>query len=381
MTGKGTGPIATIQLFGESAETVIKNIFVSAGKKSQTFLPGKILLGTITNASEPVDQVTVGCIAENNFAIHCHGNPLIVEQIMQILVKNSVKPTTAEQLLIETLSNEKTTIAIEAVITQPKVKTLEGTKIIANQVGPGLTKTADNWLGNIYKIPLRKIKTAAEQILENSLSAKPIIFGCKAVIAGPPNTGKSTLLNCLCGRQKAIVTGIKGTTRDYVSAECRIGKLCVELFDTAGLDDLLTATIEKESQRRTTKILETADLVLLVLDNSRPADQLDSRLIEKLQDKKIITVLNKSDLPARLNTAKLPDFLANTVELSAKSGKKVENLLKKIPKVTSKTAFNLNQPVTFTLRQQNLLEKLTEIKSKSTATSLITELLNGRLRV
>ncbi|GAI47024.1 unnamed protein product, partial [marine sediment metagenome] len=158
-----------------------------------------------------------------------------------------------------------------------------------------------------------------------SQTAKLIIAGCTMVIAGPPNSGKSTLLNCICGKQKAIVTDIKGTTRDWVSAKCQIGSLSAELIDTAGLDEKLAATPEnilaKKSQEKTARILEQADLVLLVLDNSQPIDQLDGRLIEKITGKlvlseaegKILTVLNKSDLPAKLNAAKLPQIFADTV--------------------------------------------------------------------
>ncbi len=394
MTGKGTGAISTIQVFGDSAEVTIKKIFKPAGSKHAILKPGKICLGTITDGTETLDQVTIGCEGRNNFAISCHGNPLIVADIMQLLGQHGAKLLTADQLLYKILLAEKpaNTIAIEAKLAQPKAKTLEGTKIIANQIDAGLSKTAAKWLQsygllteNINAIPLDEIKADAGRILQTSQTAKLIIAGCTAVIAGPPNTGKSTLLNYLAGKQKAIVTDIKGTTRDWVSAQCQIAPLSVELIDTAGLDEKLTTTpkntLEKIAQEKSVQILKDADLVLLVLDNSQTADQLDEKLLEKIADKKVLTVLNKSDLPIKFDAGKLPEFSANTVQISAKFGTAIVELIKKIREVLASTDFDLKQPVCFTPRQQSLLKQLKKAKSKKHALSIITELLNGRLSV
>jgi len=393
MTGKGTGAIATIQVFGNSAKAVIKKIFKSTGTKPPKFKAGKILLGTICDGAETIDQVVIGCEGPHSFAINCHGNPLIVEMIMQLLGRHGAKLLTAEQLLYKILSAEKSvnTIALEAKLTQPGARTIEGAKIIANQIDAGLSKKIAEWLKNINALSLKQITADAERILKNSRTAKLIITGCKTVIAGPPNTGKSTLLNYLAGRQKAIVTDIKGTTRDWVSARCRFGPLSVELIDTAGLDEKLAATpkdsIEKESQQKAAQILEEADLVLLVLDNSTTGDQLDDRLLEKIADKpvlseaegKVLTVLNKSDLPAKLDARKLPEILANTVQISAKFGTGIENLTKKIQQLCGVADFDLQTAVVFTGRQENLLHQLKKTTSKDQAASIITELLNGRV--
>jgi len=396
MTAKGTGAIATIQVFGGSSKAIIKKIFKPAGEKPADFKTGKILLGTIIDGTEPrpsegrgetIDQVTIGCESPNSLAIHCHGNPLIVEMIMQLLARHGVTLLTADELLAKVLSCEKhiNTIELEAKLTQPKALTLEGTKIIANQINTGLNKKAQEWSKNINKISLNGIKTEASEILKNSKTAKLIIAGCSAVLAGPPNTGKSTLLNCLCGRQKAIVTPIAGTTRDWVSARCQIGPLSVELFDTAGLDEKLTLTsedtIEKASQQKSIEILDRADLILLVLDNSLHADQLDEKLLEKIAGKLVLTVLNKSDLPEKLEARRLSKVLVDKVKISAKFGTGIEQLLKKIQQLFNVTDYNLKKIACFTHRQENLLKQLKKAKSKAQATQIITELLNGRLSV
>ncbi|MHC4693707.1 MAG: GTPase [Planctomycetota bacterium] len=385
MTGKGTGAISTIQVFGDTAETVVKKIFEPVGKAQPVLQPGKVLLGTIVDAEETIDHVTIGCEGPDTFAINCHGNPLIVEMIMQLLRRKGVTLLTADQLLTKILTAQKhiNTIELEAKLTQPLAKTIEGTKLITNQIDGGLGKKAAEWLKNINTESIDRIKDDTGRILKNSRTAKLIITGCKAAIVGPPNTGKSTLLNCLAGRQKAIVTDIKGTTRDWVSTRCKIGPLLLELIDTAGLDEELATTpenvVEQASQRKTAQILEDTDLVLLVLDNSRPIARMDDRLLDKITDNKLLTVLNKSDLPAKLDTGELPKILANTIRISAKFETGIENLTEKIQQLAGAADFDLHTAVCFTARQENLLKQLNKAKSKEQATSIITELLNGQM--
>jgi len=383
MTGKGTGAIATIQLFGESVDVVLKKIFKSAGA-GKTFETGTIHHGTIIENDEIIDEVVIGCEGAGNFAINCHGNPLIVEKIMKLLVRYGVTPLTSEELLCKILTSETAvnTIAVEAKLTQIKAKTLEGTKIIMNQIDAGLTAAVKNWLENINTVSLDEIRIAVGTILSNSQTAKLIIFGCTAVIAGPVNTGKSTLLNCLAGKPKAIVANVKGTTRDWISAECRLDPLSLTLIDTAGLYNEHQDVVGKMSREKTAQFLEKADLVLLVLDNSAAENNIDRRVLEKIAGGKIITVLNKSDLPAEFDMAGLPESLANTViRISAKFGTGIENLLQKIKETLGAVNFDLKQPLCFTARQENLLTHLQKARSKKQAIPLITELLNGRLNV
>ncbi|MHC4572103.1 MAG: GTPase [Planctomycetota bacterium] len=387
MTGKGTGAISGVQIFGDSAEIVIKKIFKPAGEKPPTFKPGAICLGTISDGVETIDQVTIGCEESNNFAINCHGNPLIVASLMQLLQRHGAQLLTVEELLAKIFFAEKSisTIALEAKLAQLGAVTIEGTKIITKQIDVGLNRTATKWLQSINTIRLKEITSSTAKILRDSRTAKQIIAGCTMVLSGPPNSGKSTLLNCLCGRQKAIVTDIKGTTRDWVSAQCRIGSLSVELIDTAGLDEELAAAAQnilaKKSQEKTAQVLEQADLVLLVLDNSQPIDQLDDHLLKKITHKKILTVLNKSDLPAKLDVSILPQILADAMQISAKFGTGIENLLKRIQKLCGVDKFSLQTAVCITDRQENLVKQLNKAKSKKQAVSIITELLNGRLSV
>jgi len=98
MTGKGTAAISTIQVFGDAAEAITKKLFKPTGSKPAEFKTGKVLLGAIIDPArqETIDQVTIGCEGPESIAIHCHGNPLIVEMIMQLLQRNGATLLTAE---------------------------------------------------------------------------------------------------------------------------------------------------------------------------------------------------------------------------------------------------------------------------------------------
>jgi tRNA modification GTPase len=386
MTGKGTGAISTIQVFGDSAEAIIKKIFKPPGIMPAEFKTGEILLGKIIDGNRTIDQVTIGCEGPKNYAIHCHGNPLIVADIMQLLQRRSTTMLTAEQLLTKILSSQKAvnTIAVEAGLARLNAKTIEGTKLIVNQIDAGLSKKAAEWLEDINESSLNRISTEAGRILEHSQTANLIINGCTAAIIGPPNSGKSTLLNYLAGRQKAIVTDIKGTTRDWVEAVCRVDSIALRLIDTAGLDtELHTAKddIEQTAQKKSVEIVQQADLVLLILDNSQSGESFDQTLPEKIAGKLILTVLNKCDLPSKFDVGTLPEALSNSVKISAKQGAGIENLVEKVRQICGVTDFDLKTPVCFTDRQHNLLQKLQHAKSTQQAASLISELLNGELSV
>ncbi len=380
MTGKGVGAIAAIQIFGESAQKILRKVFTPVGKGPAKFKTGKVLLGIIVDGTETIDQVAIGCEGKNTYTINCHGNPLIVADIMQLLSREGVALLDAEELLAKILAAREgvTAIEVEAKLAQLKAKTLAGAKIITNQVRAGLSQ----WLNNIDTASLDEIKSQVHEILERSQTAKLIIYGCTAVIAGPPNSGKSTLLNCLAGRQKAIVTDIKGTTRDWVSARCRIGPLSVELIDTAGLDEGFGAkanAVEKASQEKAVQLLDEADLVLLVLDGSQTAEQLEGWLIERIAGKKVLTVLNKSDLPSQFDSGQLPESLSETVQISAKLGTGVDELIEKMQQLLGVAEFDVSGSVCFTIRQQELLEQLKNAESKTQVSSIIGELLKEKV--
>ncbi|MBN2137881.1 MAG: 50S ribosome-binding GTPase [Sedimentisphaerales bacterium] len=385
MTPKGTGAIATIHLVGDTADKTLKGIFKAAGLAPVQFKTGNILLGTIVDADRTIDQVTIGCEGPEIFAIHCHGNPLIVEMIMELLHSRGATLISAEELLTKSLTAEESlsTIAIEARLAQLSTKTIAGARIVANQIDGGLSEQVSQWLKDSQTMSLDEIKTQAEQTLRNSEKAGLLIVGCKAVLAGPPNSGKSTLLNHLAGRRKAVVTDVEGTTRDWVSAECRIGPLYITLIDTAGLDEKLAAnadsTIDHVAQERTARILTDADLVLLVLDNTRNVNQITKTLLDRIADRKVLPIINKADLPPRLDPHRLPENLSRTVMISAESGKGIDVLKERLLEITEAAEVDPRTAIAFTPRQKTLLKQLIAAESSQHAAAIISELLNGQL--
>jgi len=385
MTGKGVGAISTIQVFGESAEAVVEKLFRPAGGKQAAFGPGKILLGDIVEGGERIDQVTIGCEGRGSVAIHCHGNPLIVEMIVEALSRQGAEPVEAEELLARIYSAEEpnNTIAVEAKLVQGQARTVEGTRLVLNQIEGGLTKTVERWEQQPGAVPLELIKAEAAKVLGDSEKAKLLIFGALVVITGPANSGKSTLFNCLCGRSRAMVSDIKGTTRDWVNARCRIGALSAELVDTAGLDEQLAAAgggeVERASQERAIDVLRKADLLLLVLDSGIAEFQLDERLVELMREKKVLTVLSKCDLVGRMDTGCLPGFLTDKVVVSAKVGNGIDSLVRSIEQICGLFEIEAGAAVCFTERQEDLLRQVRDAKSENQAGLIIRELLSGPL--
>ena len=385
MTGPGMGAIATIQLFGDSAEAVLRKVFRTRSDRPSEVVAGRVLLGDVVDDGEMIDEVTIGSEGPCTFAIHCHGNPLIAARIMEVLREQGVQAVPPEQLLARVFARAKDldSISIEAKLALATVKTIEGAGIITNQVKAGLSEKVRQWRDRLDSTPLEEIVGEAGDVLKRSEPARLIISGCTIALVGPPNTGKSTLLNTLAGREKAIVSDIRGTTRDWVSAEIHIPPLAVTIIDTAGLDSPSAASggVDQAAQQKTAAMMERADLVLLVLDLSRPAEQLPEPIVARFVGKKVITILNKVDLPRQIDLTYLPRHLGDTVQISAQQGTGISDLIHAIHRVCGVAAFDVHAPIAFSDRQRRLLESLQHSDSKANVRSIIWELLGHPLSV
>jgi tRNA modification GTPase len=370
-TEKGISAISGIHVIGAEAGGIIEKIFRTKFQKKLSLKTGDVLVGDIVDGENVIDHVVLACEGENEFAISCHGNPLITEAIMKLLKEHGAELKNIEELVGEKVETEsKNAVEAEARLGQLKAASLTGVKLIASQAKNGLAKTAKQWFESTDEP--EEIKEQCRCILEESERAKYFIAGGKAVIAGAPNSGKSTLLNLLAGRQKAIVTDIAGTTRDWVSVKCRVGEVLMEFFDTAGLDEALAgkSDIEQRSQQAGRELIGESDVVLYVND----ANEQKAACPEWLKDKKVLIVQNKCDL---LSEAQKRELQGCDIQMSAKNGEGLESLCVSILEAIMVDGISEDAVICFTERQKELLESLMHVKSVTEGKSIIAELLNG----
>jgi tRNA modification GTPase len=371
LTPRGPGAIATVKLSGPLAAVILARIFDPA----QSIPPvGNLSLGRIVDSTEIIDQVILACEADDSFAINCHGSPLVVEILMNLLSRHGAELVEPKSYLYRQLRRDKSlsAIAVEAAVEQTDSLTIEGTKLISNQLTAGLVPLALRWSSLLSADSLPAIKAEATGVLNRSGTAQLIIRGARIVLAGPPNSGKSTLLNAMAGRATSIVADEPGTTRDYVSARFTIPSLAVEVIDTAGMDasGCTRGDIDATAQQRSRQLVASADLVVLVLDSTKPASQFDASLLAGCR---VVTACNKCDL-ARLD-------IVGAVAISASLGQNIPSLIEAIRIALGVIGFDLAAPAAFTARQHGILTGLTGADGEAATRGLITELLNGRLAV
>lgn len=156
-----------------------------------------------------------------------------------------------------------------------------------------------------------------EELIKNAENGKLIKEGIDTVIVGKPNAGKSSLLNRMLGEEKAIVTDIAGTTRDIIQESMKLGDISLNLIDTAGIHET-NDVVEKIGVGKAKECIEKADLVVYVVDASVPLDESDQSIIEMLSGKKVIVLLNKSDMETvvyeQLMRNKIVDIIGNDMD-------------------------------------------------------------------
>jgi tRNA modification GTPase len=328
-TPQGAGGIGIVRISGDKAFEVASKMF--KGKKpfdkikSHTINYGKII---DPESGETVDEVLVSKMkAPNTFTredvveINCHGGTVVLMTILGLAVKAGARPAEPGEFTKRAFLNGRIDLSqAEAVIDLINAKTEEGSKAAVDQLEGRLSAmlkevrqtlvsliahievTVDYPEHDIEEITGKQvyegIKEAIGQLEDVAATfarGRILREGVRAVIVGRPNVGKSSLLNELAGKSRAIVTEIPGTTRDIIEEYINIKGIPVSIWDTAGIRDT-SDPIEKIGVELAEKAVENADLVIVMIDASKGIEEEDRAIIKKVSGKKKIYLLNKTDL-------------------------------------------------------------------------------------
>ncbi len=202
---------------------------------------------------------------------------------------------------------------------------------------------------------LVSIRAELDSLIRNYDSGRIIRDGIPTVIVGRPNVGKSTLFNCLSGYERSIVTDIAGTTRDVVEETVRLGNIVLRLSDTAGIHET-TDVIEGIGVGIAVKMIDQAQLVIAVFDGGCPLTEDDFNLINKINNKKCIAVINKTDVPQLINTDFLHDNKLQIVYISAKEQRGIDEFKAAIESIFHLTSEDLSAVTVANERQKGCID-------------------------
>ena len=325
-----SGGISIVRMSGKDAIETADKIFVSKnGKKLSEASSHTVHYGNIVDEDgNIIDEVLVIVMrAPNTYTredvveIDCHGGILVTRKVLEAAIKAGAKPAepgeftkraflngridlSQAEAVIDVI-NSKNEYALKSSVSQldgklsAKIKEIR--EVILNHVAyieaalddpehisldnyvNNIEKDVDNCVDNVYKL------------LKTSDNGRIMRDGIRTVILGKTNAGKSSLLNALAKEERAIVTDIEGTTRDVLEEQVNLGGVTLNLVDTAGIrktDDY----VESIGVEKAKKYAQDADLVIFVVDSSRPLDKNDDDIISLIQNKNVIVLLNKSDM-------------------------------------------------------------------------------------
>lgn len=394
-TPPGTGGIGIVRVSGERAFDIADSIF--RGKKdfgeigSHTVNYGKIIDPV---SKEVIDEVLLTKMKkphtftrEDVVEINCHGSTAVLKRLLDIIIKSGARLAEPGEFTKRAFLNGRMDLSqAEAVIDLINSKTDESSKAAVNQLEGKLSKklkdarqklieliahievTVDYPEHDIEEVTgekvyseLKIIDQKLKDITKGFEKGRILREGINVVIVGRPNVGKSSLLNELAGKNKAIVTEIPGTTRDIIEEFVSIKGIPVKLVDTAGIRET-EDVVEKIGVERAKKAIDNADLLIMMIDADSGFEEEDLSIIEKIRDrnKKMLFLINKIDLvdEKALQNLRLKLLGFKVLETSLKNDLGVGKLEEEIAGMFLKGEVNLNSEVLLTnVRHKNLLDK------------------------
>lgn len=359
-TPPGTGGVAIIRLSGKEAISIASKIFTGP---VHSFATHTAHYGRVVNLNrELVDDVLLlvmrgsrSYTGEDTVEIHCHGGALITRKVLETVLSAGARLAEPGEFTLRAFLNGKMDLAqAEAVqeliaakneyalaAAENQLRGALSAKILSFQKGLiDIAAMLEAWVDfpeeGIEFAPLEEVKKelqksaeAMEALLATFHDGQIAKEGISLCLAGKPNVGKSSLMNALLKKERAIVSSIPGTTRDLLEDHLLLGGLHFRLTDTAGIRET-DEVIEQEGVRRSKEALQKADLTLLVLDIASPLTHEDEFLFSLVPKDKTIVVWNKADL-SHSSPPSLP--FPHIVTLSAKEGKGLEELKQEIDRI------------------------------------------------
>ena len=392
-TGLSASGISVIRISGDHALDIIDRIFYKKRKDTknvtENYVNPKISekeshtvnYGFIYDGDTLIDEVMVllmkaprSYTRENVVEIDCHGGVIVTKKILETVIKYGARPAEPGEFTKRAFLNGRIDLSqAEAVIDILNAKNEYALKNSMNQLKGNILEKIKEIRTNIIR-DVAFIEAALDdpehisiddfgdelyercdenlrdltKLLENSDNGRMIHEGIKTVILGKPNAGKSSLLNNLLKEDRAIVTDIAGTTRDTLEETIYLNGLCLNIIDTAGIrstEDI----VEKIGVNKAKEVAEDADLIIYVVDASRDLDTNDYEIIELIQDKKAIVLLNKIDLNTVIDTKKMEELTQKPViEISAKENIGIAELEEKIKNMFFEGKISFNDEIYIT---------------------------------
>ena len=348
-TPPGEGGIGVIRLSGSQAISIAQQIFLSKVPLGQRVR--YIEYGLVCAKGREIDT-GLACVfiaphsytGEDTVEISCHGSRLILEMVVNEAIKKGARSAEPGEFTRRAFLNGKLDLVqAEAVVDLIQASSEQSLEDAYSLAGGRLSKEVQQLKVSLVKVLalievgldfseedidpisreqvqniLANVLSRAGKLLETFTVSQRRLDGFLIALVGKPNAGKSTLLNCLLGEERAIVTDIPGTTRDLVEGTSIWGGQKVRLVDTAGLRDS-NDTIELEGIKRARKVVTEADVVLFVVDSTEKDLNEEKQMYDALGTDKVIVVFNKVDQCAKVKKAPF-SYNEISVEISALTG-------------------------------------------------------------
>lgn len=360
-TPLGEGGIGIVRMSGSDSILIAEKIFSSpAGKLLRDQGSYRMCYGYVKDAltGTKIDEVLIAVMRsphsytrEDIVEINCHGGTFALRKTLEAVLRAGARLAEPGEFTKRAFLNGRIDLSqAEAVLDLIRSKTEESGRIALEQLQGGFSKKITGLRDRLTDVcanveafidfPEDEIGTAEKETIAESVEdigdelqilmksydeGRFFREGLSTAIVGRPNVGKSSLLNALLKRDRAIVTEIPGTTRDVIEDYLNIRGVPLRIMDTAGIRKGEDAA-EREGVRRSLRSIENADLVLAIFDVSEPLGPEDLELIEKIKNKKAIVVLNKCDLPAAFGPAFPSSAPASVLKVSALRGDGIEEL-------------------------------------------------------